>query len=403
MHRILTTLIVWALFPYVLAAYSWPDIQPVEKNFEIRSSADAYVYFDVTGKDGKMLYHFECSTPNIAVQRKIQFDYTGDFSCRLWSPADPRHQTLLVENLDDNDWMSRARFFAYELVDVCREYPEFGRLRHFRLRGMFLTLALDDVHLEPKESTQEHKTRLALTSFRLNVSIRPDSTAKSTIAEQPNVREPLTPDVPDEADAAVLAKACKQVRPRRIPGHATSKLLSSLGLDPPYPEIVPVNASLQVGLNSPGSLAIRNKSGEPVYKFTCDGLPNGFQSGLSALVCSLRRAEGKYDLLGEAIDPYSLQERSKISLDQAVGACRDYPDWGSVRAFDLRGFHLVVTVEKLVPSTLHEGEYTKADIKVSVSPKPDASAPIALPSLYSDPALLPLTRQDACIPTKVDP
>ena len=235
------------------------------------------------------------------------------------------------------------------------------------------------------------------------MSIRPDPAAKSTIAEQPNVVEPLTPDVSDEADGAVLAKACKQVRPRRVPGHPTRKLISSLGLDPPYPEIVPINASLEVGLNYPGSMIIRNKIGEPTYKFSCDGLPNGFQSGLSALLCSLRRAGERYDLLGETIDPYSLQERSKISLDQALGACRDYPDWGSVRAFDLRDFHLVVRVGKFVPSTLHEGEYTKAEINVSVVPKPDASAPVAGPSPYIDPAFLPLTWHDACTPARIDP
>lgn len=404
MRQLLKTLVLFVLFPHGLfAAYSWPEVQPIEKEFKVENLSEAYVYFDVIGKNAQTLYHFECSTPDIASKRKIQFDYMGGFECRLWSPADERHLTLLVEDPHDNDWQSRGRFSAYELVGACGEYPEFGRIRHFKLRGMSITLSLDQVRLTPPESTTKGRTGWRLVSFQLRVSIRPDATAKSNIAEPSNAVEPPTPDVPDEADSAVLSRACKHVRYRRVPGQIPKQLLSSLGLDPPYPKIDPISASLQIGLNTPGSVVARNEGGKPTYKLSCDGIPNGFQSGLLAIECSLRRLDQKYDLLGETIDPYSLQKRSRITIDHILGACHDYPDWGASRTFDLRGFRLVVRLEELTPSTVHKGEYAKALMKVDISSESDASSPVALQSTYIDPGFLPLSREDACKPIKVDP
>jgi len=221
MYRIFATLIVCALFPLAsFAGHSWPEVTPVEKDFQIDSISDAYVSFEVTGKNAEILYRFECATPNVASKRKIQFDYMGGFECRLWSPADETRSTLLIENSHDNDWQSRGRFAAYEVVGSCAEYPEFGRIRHFRLRGMLLTLTLNHIRLAPPTTTAKGKVGWEFVSFHLRVSVRSDPSAKSAICEPPNVMEPPTPDVPDEAEGAVLTRACRQVRSRRAPTRA---------------------------------------------------------------------------------------------------------------------------------------------------------------------------------------
>jgi len=373
----------------------------VERDFNVADGSDVYISFDVTGKDGQALYRFECASPKVASQRDLKFDYSGDFQCRLWSPADPRYSTLLTYDPNyDRDWMSRGRFFAEELEGACAKYPEFGKTRHFRLRGMSLTLAVSDVRFDRKTPTKDDPRHLGLRSFHLHVAVKPDSNAKSTIAGETSAIEPLSPD---SEEPTPKAADCQHVRFKRLPGPVSQQDLQSLGLGAPFPDIAPTKSVLHIGLNSPQVVVIRSKSGSLLYRLQCDGIPNGFQSGLSGIECAFRRPGSKYDLLESSVDPFSLQKRSRISFDHVVGACRDHADWGAVRTFSLRGFRLVLKVTDLVPSIQHKGEYTESSLLVTATPDAHASSAVGLPSTYIDPSFLPLDRPGACQPIKIDP
>jgi hypothetical protein len=76
--------------------------------------------------------------------------------------------------------------FPEELHGDCAIYPEYGRLRHFRLRGMSVTLSFEDVRF--KESNGDARPQLA--SYKLRVTVAPDSKAMRDIAESSGYLDP---------------------------------------------------------------------------------------------------------------------------------------------------------------------------------------------------------------------
>jgi hypothetical protein len=124
-------------------------------------------------------------------QKNPAFDYSGDFECRL-TPAFQlsRYSTLLTEEpRQTRDWQSRARFLVPELQGHCAQYPEYGLVRHFRLRGMSLRLELANVQFTPPKLPPDSTTQ-DLKSFRFVVRVRADPNAMSEIAETPKIPPP---------------------------------------------------------------------------------------------------------------------------------------------------------------------------------------------------------------------
>jgi hypothetical protein len=75
------------------------------------------------------------------------------------------------------DWRNRGRLIAAQLQGDCLQYPEYSTLRHFRLRGMDVTLAYSDIAWTqgPKASQ--------LRGFTLTLDTMPDKDAKMPMAE----------------------------------------------------------------------------------------------------------------------------------------------------------------------------------------------------------------------------
>jgi hypothetical protein len=73
-------------------------------------------------------------------------------------------------------WYSRGQIHDFrELVGACGRYPEYGALRHFRLRGFELTLQFTDIQVD-KKGTPSYLV--------VTVSVRTDPTAHSREAQQ---------------------------------------------------------------------------------------------------------------------------------------------------------------------------------------------------------------------------
>lgn len=397
MSRKFVVTLALILLPFARSAHAfqWPEIKAVEKDFTIGDVGESYLHFEIQGKDGKPLYQFECATPGAYNNRDLEFDYTGDFECRLWNAEDTRYPTLLLDDPNESDaWNSRGRFFAYELFGLCGEYPEFGRIRHFRFRGMAITMTLDAVRLV-RGAVNDRGRRLRLSSFHFHISIRPDSKAVSTIAGGESVRRPLFPDEPERADPSVLVRACGNVRRDlgRQPTQVTAKPVH-------YTTIVPTSAALPIGPEQPQLVVIRESTGRPAYRLMCGSDLDGFGEHLIAIKCSLYQAgASKFDLLASSLDPYSLQRRSRMVLDQ-VKLCSEYPEWGRTRVFELRGMRLVLRLNE--PSTSNDLKGAPfAVLTVKIVPDEQAESPHAKPSKYIDPAFLPLDRADACKPLQV--
>jgi hypothetical protein len=136
--------------------------------------AKANVSLDIELLTGVPLYHLQCHSAGYTSDP--DFDYSGDFECRLSLIGQPNtYSTLLTEDADQSrDWESRGRFFAADLRGACARIRGFGATRSFRLRGMSLTLRITE-----QKFTESGK----LTSLALTVTVRPDPGAQRPIAE----------------------------------------------------------------------------------------------------------------------------------------------------------------------------------------------------------------------------
>lgn len=101
-------------------------------------------------------------------------NYVGPFACLLVGEGGTS-DSLLSED-DSPHWYSRAQIHNFrDLTGSCSKYPEYGALRHFRLRGFELTLSFGNVEVDKAG---------APTYFTLTVSLRRDGSITSPQAEQ---------------------------------------------------------------------------------------------------------------------------------------------------------------------------------------------------------------------------
>jgi hypothetical protein len=187
----------------------WPNIVPLRESAVFTEGVAASADWTIRGAEGKPLYRIACHTSGY--EQDPDFVYSGDFECRLASLYSREAQsTLFTDNPQQSrDWESRARFLAEELVGKCSSYPEFGSVRHFRLRGMRITLSVTDFVLDTVQQEEAPGHRLGLKSFRFQLAVERDPRAVSALAEPVPYVEPLYRD-PDHPER--LVRNCDVVR-----------------------------------------------------------------------------------------------------------------------------------------------------------------------------------------------
>jgi hypothetical protein len=80
-----------------------------------------------------------------------------------------------------------------EVEGTCGAWPEFGKKRTFRLRGMKLTLEIKDFAVDPERRAGDRR-KPAFTSLRMAVTVEADPSAASAIAAAPGLKEPVQRD-----------------------------------------------------------------------------------------------------------------------------------------------------------------------------------------------------------------
>ena len=170
----------------------WPEVARARRTFDFPDARNASVRLKIRGTNRRPLYLLQCQTRDNA--RNSNFAYSGDFECRLTSLySSDAYSTLLTDDPQQSrDWQSRGRVFAEHLIGRCGDYPEYGRVRSFRLRRMKLTLEFSHLRFVQGRRTQnpsEPETSL-LESFRLEVRVEPAPDTLSEIAEPVPYGEP---------------------------------------------------------------------------------------------------------------------------------------------------------------------------------------------------------------------
>lgn len=174
---------LWAGLPMITSptAVTPPAgaIQPLHVSYEYRRPKQGEAVSFTTyllGPAGETLYKFECHGGAWPDDSEIKFD--GDFQCALF-PI--KGDTLTPVNLlardtreeQGADWKNRGRAVVKQFQGECLDYPEYSTLRHFRLRGMALTLSYTDLVWDGK----------TLVGFSFHLDATPDVDAKTSFAE----------------------------------------------------------------------------------------------------------------------------------------------------------------------------------------------------------------------------
>jgi hypothetical protein len=167
------------------AAAEWPAVEGLKTTFRFVDGRQEHLDLRIRSRTKEELYRLDCFL-NAWEHAARDFDYSGAFECRL-TPVDPstRFSTLLTEEPGQSrDWESRGRFLLPEIQGQCGEYPEFGRVRTFRLRGMKLTLEITDLRIAGGSARTNLPWKVArISELGLNVAVEVDAGAQSEIAE----------------------------------------------------------------------------------------------------------------------------------------------------------------------------------------------------------------------------
>lgn len=160
------------------AEQAWPAMAEFTAKFGVETSAER-ISFEIPLIDvqGQTRYRLTCTGGSDKYLDQLSAsgdNYVGPFACILAGDGDIS-DSLLSEDGSPH-WYSRGQIHSYgDLIGSCAKYPEYGALRHFRLRGLELTLSFGDIEVD-KAGNPTH--------FTLTVSLQRDAKITSPQAEQ---------------------------------------------------------------------------------------------------------------------------------------------------------------------------------------------------------------------------
>ena len=176
--------------PTAHAPGGWPVIRPVHAQYTFIAppgpGVDTPFTLHFEDMAGPQIYKFECHAGGAGDESEMS--WTGLFQCALFPT---KGNTVTAVNLlasdtreeQSKDWWNRGRVLASQFQAPCLDYPEYSTLRHFKLRGMDLTLSFTDVAWGAGKEP-------ALQKFTLTVDAAPDLDAKSPMAEKADGSRP---------------------------------------------------------------------------------------------------------------------------------------------------------------------------------------------------------------------
>lgn len=168
----------------VLAA-AFPALAPFEQRIPLDARAPVIdLRIPLRDRNGRVRYTLAClggadlsEVDRLSASTNISV--VPEMMCLLNEGQRVVEGTLLAYD-ESAPWHSRGQFRWEELVGACGDYPEYGRVRHFRLRGFELTLAAENLRVDTR----------GLARFDFLVKVRPDASAKASRPESPGYLHP---------------------------------------------------------------------------------------------------------------------------------------------------------------------------------------------------------------------
>jgi hypothetical protein len=165
----------------------WPQLAGLDTTIAINALSERIFHeFPCEDQSGKVLYTLFCrggSTEYLdSLSGKTDINHVGPLCFYLVPGKEDNEGSLLCED-GSARWHSRGQIHDYmNLIGACGQYPEYGCLRHFRLRGFELTLHFLNIVVDKEGSPVE---------FQVNITVHRDKRITSSIAEQTGYLTPF--------------------------------------------------------------------------------------------------------------------------------------------------------------------------------------------------------------------
>jgi hypothetical protein len=388
---------VAALLGENVQSYRWPTIAPAGWTFRLSGSPIRAQSVTISGPSGNPLYWLGCHggfyEESSGDPDHDDQEYWGDLDCHLhplYPPADGN--LFIADAFSGTEHFSRPLASASDLEGACAKYPEWGALRHVSVRGMAFTFKYSNAVILPasERAWDDPNKEPILASVALEIKVEPDPHAVSAIALEAAFDRPRYPVSGNQPGISPL---CDRLVSYHIPGVDIGGYVRERGLGPPYARVAPVEKSATFALveEKDWQVPILDIDGKEVYSLKCRaGLG---EAGLDrwGVSCKLFQAGKDLDLLADSVDPYSRRIRTLFEPEQLEGKCSEYPEWGALRTFKLRGFGLVMRVKNVLLGRtgaghfgFYKGPIARFDLAIKVVPDASAAWGVALPSRYVD-------------------
>ena len=153
MKRLLLAVCIFLALP-ALSGETWPSIGNVEADFDIDWQAPRIdVDLPIKDEQGSIVYRFICrggadqAAVDALSERPLHINYVSPLMCVLNGGNEETEASLLGEEDVGGPWHTRGQFSHHQLVGACGDYPKYGRVRTFKLRGFEFTLDLSDTQV----------------------------------------------------------------------------------------------------------------------------------------------------------------------------------------------------------------------------------------------------------------
>ena len=165
----------------------WPLVTNLDTTLAIDALSER-IFHEIPMKDrsGKVIYTLFCrggSTEYLdSLSDKTGINYVAPLCFYLVSGKHDNEESLLCED-GSARWYSRGQIHDYRhFIGACGKYPEYGSLRHFRLRGFVLALHFMNIVVGKDGSPVK---------FQVRITAHRNKQITSSIAEQPGYLSPF--------------------------------------------------------------------------------------------------------------------------------------------------------------------------------------------------------------------
>jgi len=169
----------------VIHRTDWPIIRPFHFKTRVNTIARK-IFFSIPiyNTDGNVEYTFAChggSEDYLDSLEKKLGECIVSPMCFFLSKGSKKTTGCLLAEDAVASWHTRAQVRYTSLLGPCGDYPEFGKLRHFKVMAMQITVEFSNIQIDPAGK---------VTSLDISVSGHRDSSVTSSYAERPGYLPP---------------------------------------------------------------------------------------------------------------------------------------------------------------------------------------------------------------------